>query len=73
MRDTEAENEEALCPAVQIKEAIACIASSTGKGTKGKKHINQKTAEDESQRVHRGRYFHFASAQPTSSLGAFIH
>lgn len=46
MRDIEEGNEEALCPTVQIKEVIACIASRT----KGKKHINQKTAEDESQR-----------------------
>lgn len=50
MWDIEEENEKGLCPTVQIKEVIACIASQTGKGNNGKKHINQKTAEDESQR-----------------------
>lgn len=39
MRDLE--NEEALCPTVQIKEVIACIASWTGKGTKGNKQIKR--------------------------------
>lgn len=69
--DTQEENEEALSPTVQIKEVIACIAPWTGRGTQGKKkHMNWKTAEDESQRksVILIFFFHLACAYPTGSL-----
>lgn len=52
MWDIEEENEEVLCPTVQMKEVIDCIVSWSGKGTDWKKihiikrHLNTKVKEN---------------------------
>lgn len=71
--DIEEENEEAFCPTVQIKEVIACIASQTGRGTREKTQKSKDSWRWKSKRAYCVRYFHFASANPTSRLEGSLY